>query len=210
MIVGAYLAGCRLRTDIRMFEESHLEFHPEHPFAGFVDVGLGDNAFRQGLLQPCMTECSQVDVDTGLQCHCSRFGTVGSDMMGVVDTVDAVEVGNDKALELPVVAEQLVEQLAVDGVGYAVDRVIGGHHREGPGIDSLAEWRQEVLVQLAWTEVRWRAVLSAFGGAVGDEVLECGDGTVFLCQVTAAQSFHHGSAHEACQHRVFTVGLFHA
>ena len=91
-----------------------------------------------------------------------------------MDTVDAIQVADYKAVESPLGAQQVGKQRLAAGAGDTIQRVIAGHHRQGAGIDGFLEWGQETLLQLACTGNGDTAILSGLGGAVADEMLQCG------------------------------------
>ena len=56
---------------------------------------------------------------------------------------------------------------------------------------------------------RRTAVLSALGGAVADEVFQCGEGCIRVLQLARSKSLHHGSSDLCSEHGVFSVGFLH-
>ena len=177
LLVGrrAHVGGRRLRVDVGVVEQSHLELQSQDALAGTVDVLFADHAFPYGIGQFAIGHGAQIGVHASLQRqHTCLLPVAGSKHL--CDAIDAEQVADDESAELPVVAQHLSEQIFVARAGNAVAGVVAGHHRERPGLNGPSERRQEVLVQLHRTEHGLVAVLSALGGAVSNEVLQCGEG----------------------------------
>ena len=130
--------------------------------------------------------------------------------MSARQAVDAEEVADDEASEVPAGAQKVGEQGAVGGGGQAVDGVVGCHHRERPGLDGGAEGRQEILVEGTQADAGVAAVLSAVAGAVGYEVLERGDGGVGACDVATAETADECRADLRRQARILAHRFFYA
>ena len=109
-----------------------------------------------------------------MECHHAGLLSGGGNVMCLPDSVDTIEVGYHKTVEIPVFMQHVGQEIAVGRTRNAVERVVRRHDRKGTGIDGPFERGQKVLVYLAHAEECWVAVLAAFGGAVADEMLQSG------------------------------------
>ena len=89
-------------VNVWVVEQAKVVFQLQDMSHGMVNVAFGDEASLQGFFQETtIIITSQVDVDTSLQGQGSGFGRVGSHVLGGIDGIDGVEVGEDHALEIP-------------------------------------------------------------------------------------------------------------
>ncbi len=137
-----------------------------------VDLGLVDLAAVDG-----GNELVAVDP------HRARHLEVEPGVGGAGRIVDAVPVGDDEAVEAPLVAQDLGEQSAVVGAELAVEAVVGAHDPPGVGLLHGALERAQVeLAQCALVDVHVDAHALDLG-VVGGEVLD-GDGDVVRLHAT--------------------------
>ena len=127
--------------------------------------------------------------------------------MRLVESLDAEEVRDDEALEAPLAAEHLADEVVVHRAGNAVDGAVGGHHRAGARPDGRLDGRQEGAAQLTLAEQVGTAVLASVRGSVGGDVLERREDVALLAQVGRAQTLDKGASHGGREGRVFAVGL---
>ena len=193
-----------------MLEEAHLKLEPQDAATSLVYLLLAHLAILDGGDELCVGLATQVFVHSGTQRHHASLLQVARHMVGLPDAVDAVEIGNDKATEAPLAAQDVIVELAAGCRGDAVERVVGCHDRESAGVDSLLERGEEGLQQVTLAHDRGVAVLATLGGAIGDEVLQRGEGGVGGRQFAATQSAHDGCTHLARQHGVFAIALLDA
>ena len=172
MLGTAHLCAGSLHVDIGMLKEAHLKFQTQHTGHGTVQIGFRYLAGTERFAQVGEGEGTEVGVYTGLQGHLTGFRPCGGHMVGVVDAVDAVQVAHHKTAEVPLVAQQVGQEVAVAGAGHTVQTVVAGHHAQRTGIDGFLEGGQKLLCQLAGTHKGGGAVLAALGGAVANEVLQ--------------------------------------
>ena len=208
VLLAAHLARL-LGVNVWIVEEAHLKLASQNPHHGGVHLRFRCQSLLHCLGELAVGECTQVYVHACLQCHHASLLTVFRHMMGAVDAVDAVEVGHHEAVKLPLLPQQVGEEIAVGGAGDAVEGVVGCHHRQGAGIYHLLEGGEEILVDGPHADGCGTAVLSALGGAVADEVLQCGEGGIGVLQLARAKSLHHGGSYLCGEHGVFSVGFLH-
>ena len=119
---------------------------------------------------------------------------------------DATEIGHDETLVPPLLLEHLGEEPVIDGVGRAVDRIVGGHQRLGFALDDgVAEVRQPIFAEHAFRNGGGEFV--AVGLDVVDGVVLQGGGEFEVAGVVALESLHVGDRHAADEKRVFAPGL---
>ncbi len=126
--------------------------------------------------------------------------TGGERSHGVAQTPD--EVGDDEAVEAPLVPEDVGQQHPVLPAPRAVDRVVGAHDARGAGVDDRLEVRQVDLVQRRLVD-----------GDVDGE-----PGVLHAVQGVVLDAGHHvplraagqGRPHRAQQGRFLAVGLLRA
>ena len=131
-------------------------------------------------------------------------------MVSFVKTVNAVEVRDGESAEVPLVAQQIGQQRAVGGAGHTVDGVIGSHDGESSGINSHAEWREEILKQVAGANGGIVAVLATLRHGISQKMFQRGNRGIRFLNLTAAEAFDHCSSNDAAQRRVFAHGLLDA
>ncbi len=176
-----------------------------------VSTSQGRSAVGQPLAQRLAVthQGGQLDVDPGLQGQAGGLGLIGGDVMVAEQILDGEIVGDQRALEANLAAQQVTEQLARRPAGDAVQLVVAVHDRRQPGfIDGRLEGGGIDFAQLALRDVRRRPVEAAFRRAIPGEVLAGGGHAVR--QVPGLQTAHVSRADLADQVRVFAVGLFGA
>ena len=93
--------------------------------------------------------------------------------MFAAEVLNAVVVGDHRAVELPLAAEDVGKQPLVAGAGYAVDVVIRVHHRLGVRlVDRRFEGEQVRFAEFATTDVDRTPVFAPRAGAVAREVFQ--------------------------------------
>ena len=98
-------------------------------------------------------------------------------MMAAKDVGDGAAIGNDVALEAPVVAQMLFEQEGVRAGGLTVQRVVRAHHGFGFAFDDRGAKRGKVRVfHVVARSGDVNGVARRFRSAVHGEVLRRRDG----------------------------------
>ena len=107
-----HLRGGLRRIDVGILEEAEFVLGDEDVADGGVDGGLGDEAFADGVGE-CVTHggAGHFHVDTGVDgADGSVFIVLGEAVGG--EALDGGPVADDHAVEVPVVAEDVVEEEA--------------------------------------------------------------------------------------------------
>ncbi len=123
--------------------------------------------------------------------------------------IDAAQVRDDKAIETPLLLEDLGEHERVHVVRDAVDRVVRRHHRlRVPLDDAVAEVRKPVFVQHAFID-RGAQALAILLDVVDGVMLESGN-ELEIFRIIPLQTSDIGHAEAAGEERIFAVTLFDA
>src|SRR5579859_5220829 len=87
------------------------------------------NALDERFLEDGVIKVVELHVNAGAHSHASSILGRRSDAMIFVQTPDGTEVGKNKSLKAPLIAQHLLEQEGISNHWNAVDLVIGGHGR---------------------------------------------------------------------------------
>ena len=133
-------------------------------------------------------------------------------MMGLRHHLDSEVVGDDVALESPLLAQNLVQQPAIHVRWHAVDLVVGGHHAAHARLlDRGLEGHKEVLADYALGDVAGRGVGAALGLGMHGEVLGGGHHVMAVDQIRVAlQALDSRDPHPRYQIGVLAIGLLRA
>ena len=97
--------------------------------SGDVDISLGDQPLVQrAAAAPCRSLPHSRSQPLVTPSAAAASGG-GHDLVALVDVVDGAAVGDDVAVEAPVLAQDVLEQALARRGGLAVDAVVGAHHR---------------------------------------------------------------------------------
>src|ERR1700761_197379 len=128
-----------------------------------------------------------------------------------VEALDGTQVGEDKALEAPLLAQDGLKKKRISSDGDAIDLVIGGHR--GHGV-ALAKCRLEGLqhdgAQLAFTNVDGRGVGAALWRTVTGEVFGLRDDGVVCVETFPLRATHVSEAKLASEIEIFAKVFFAA
>lgn len=163
------------------------------------------------LFEEVMREVVELHIDAGADGHAGSILGRGGDVMGGVETVDGSEIGKDKALEAPLLAEDGFEEVWVVGHGNAVDFVVCGHDAHDVTLaDGSSEGREHDHAELALAHIYRGSIGACLGRAVGGEVLGfCDDGVVGI-EAVALGALYIGEAELCGEIGVFAVGFHDA
>ncbi len=104
------------------------------------------------------------------------MGHVGRVVVAGVDVGDGGAVGDDVAVEVPVVAEVLLQEHFVGAGGRTVDGVVGAHDGLRVGLSNGgAEGGQVGVFEVVWGDIDVEFVAERLGSAVHGVVLGGGD-----------------------------------
>ena len=129
----------------------------------------------------------ELDVDPGLERLGGSVRLVLRHEMHPSQLVDGFVIGDDDAVEPPLLAKHLRQQLLRAGAGHAIQVVIGVHQAEHPRLPDGALERHHVHVaQFTWSDRHRRLVASAFRRAMPHKMLRRGADAV--AQVLSLQA----------------------
>ena len=195
---------------VGVVKQAELPLRLEDAAAGLVDVCHADFAFVERLLQ-------RADEAVADHVHVnSRFEGAGRHLLQVAyavgnHLVDARVVGHDKAVELPLVAQQVGHQPTVGRGGHPVDLVERGHDAACSRLNGCLVGQEIFVVHAVAAHVDRVIVASGLRGAVECEVLDASHDLVVgleLCRtVGALVATHHGPCNGGTQEGVFTAAL---
>ena len=120
-----------------------------------------------------------------------------------------VPVGNDHAVEAPLLAQHIAQQKVVARRGYAVDLVERGHERQRTGIDTRLESGEIGISERTLRDHRRVVVATALDGSVAHEVLDARRHRRGVGQVVALIAPDHSHAHLRIEVGVFARALGH-
>ena len=153
----------------RRVEQPQLVLLPEHPQHRPVDERLVDLAEADPVRQrnPVGVAGRQLDVDTGLQGLARGVAEVTRDVVQEVQERHAEVVGDDRAVEAPLVPQEPRQDRGVGGDRYAVDLGVGVHDRARAAVeDRHLERHEQDVRDLTGTRVHGREVAARLGARV--------------------------------------------
>ncbi len=200
MLFAVVHPGAQLRIDVRIVEKPEPELQPQDVADGVVQLLFAylSVADQVGDVVEIGVR-HHVHVDTGRERQSGRIGLVGCE--AVRDQLaGGVPVGDDHAVESPLVAQHLLQQPAVGGRGDAVVVVERGHDGHGAAVaDRLLEGRQIDVAEQALGDVGRVVVAASLGGSVADEVFGAGGHAGRVADSVALIAPRHGGTHDGRQ-----------
>jgi hypothetical protein len=163
-----------------LLEQSQLELDAQDAPDGFVERLRGHQPPTHGVDQRFAVAVArrELDVDAGVECRHGCILDVHGEAVVVRELSNGEVVGDDVAIEPPLISEDRGEQVAVSGARDSVDLVVGVHHRlHAAEPDSGLERMQVHVAELAGRDPRRRPVQTTLRCAVTDEVLRGRDDT---------------------------------
>ena len=158
----------------------------------------------------------QFDIHAGFDGERAGFLLIRGDRVAVgigtkAEFPNGEVIGNDEALEAPLLAQHIAEQPTVGVRWHAVDLVVGGHDADGAGLaQRLAKCVEEGLAQNAQRDIGRSAIHAGLGLSVADKMLERGDEmTLVLKGAISLEPAHRGDAKPRNQKWIFAECLFH-
>ncbi len=195
----------RLRPPVRV-QQAQLALLQQDAPGRPVHQGLGDTPLAYGRDQrgAVALQGRQLHVDARDQRQPRRLRLVRRDPVQRPQETDAEVVGDHRAGEPPLLAQQLGQQVRVGRGGHAIGLGVRRHHRAGPALAQRhLERRQRDVRELPDPRTDRGQVPGAGRGRVPGEVLERGDHPRRL------QAAHIGRADGADQVRVLADRLLH-
>src|ERR1700684_19450 len=115
--------------DIGIVKKSGEKFCTEHARGGAMDGAFGNRAVVHLLNETGIgIRKRQLDVHAGVESHARGGILISRDVMDANEFHDAEIIGDNDAVESPLLAENVGKQVLVAVGRDAVDFVIGGHH----------------------------------------------------------------------------------
>ncbi len=149
-----------------------------------VDLGFADETFVHGRDQ---RRVGLAAVEFVAVLHRKRGGLLGGrdDLVLLVDVLDRVAVGDDVAVETPVLAQDVLQQALARAARLAVDAVVRTHDRiDLRLLHERLERRQVGFVEVALARMHVETVALRLGPAVHREML--GGGVELAVRVVLA------------------------
>ena len=190
------------------FEQAELELGPQHPLDGTVEDLDGDDSAVDGVDQwrPVAVGHRELDVEPGRQRHGCGLGGIGDEVVVALELAHREVVGDDVAIEAPLVAEDGRQQFVRCTARDAVELVVGVHHRtQARRPDGRLERVEIHLEELTGGDVRRRPVEATLRGPVPHEVLRRGHDPI--AERFALEAAYEGVAHRRDEVRVLAERL---
>ena len=123
--IGRYL---RIRVHLRRVERAQTEPNSQHPRQRAIHVRClqKTSLYRQWNVRFVL---GIVRVASGLDSRCCCFDRILEIVMARNQQIHSTQIVGHKAVEPPLSAQNVCEQLFVDRIWRTVDRVVRGHHR---------------------------------------------------------------------------------
>ncbi len=193
-------------------EQAELGARGEDAFGRCRDQGFGHDAVANGLRQ--RVESRRPDgtgkVGAGLERQSGGMGDVRRVMVAFSHIDDGAAIGDNETLELPCLAQMLLEQHGVVAGSLAVDCVVGAHDGFHMSVDNRgAKGRKVGLFEVAGRDIHVEGVPLRLGAGVHGEVL-AGGHRFGVVRIAALHAFDEGAPHASGEERIFAVGLLPA
>ena len=117
--------------------------------------------------------------------------------------LDRSVVADDKAIELPLAAQDLCQRKGISRGWHAIEIVEGAHECADAFVNGSFERRKVNLAQGSFRHVGSVVVAARFCGTVGDPVLCAGEDSIGRAVVASLKSAHARARHHRSQ-----IGIF--
>ena len=194
---------------LRRVEHSELEAGAEDAADVHVDLGLGDETLRDGVHQGFVVGTA-LDVGAGKDSVCRCVGHVGMGVVRTVEVGNCAAVGDHYAVEVPLVAEDVLQQPVAGAAGLTLVAVVCAHHFLNVSVLDYHLERGEVgLPEVAHRDGDVETVAQRLGTAVHGIVLGAGMQLVIFL-VGALHGLDGLGAHHGVEVRVLAGSLLSA
>ena len=150
------------------------------------------------------------EIGAGLHGVGGGVGHVGRVVVAGDDVGDGGAIADDVAVEVPGVAEVILQEHGVGAGGGAVDGVVGAHHGLRVGLrDGGAEGGQVGVFEIVRGDVDVELVAERLGAAVHGVVLGRGDDAE-VAGIVALHAADESDSHAAGEEGIFAVGFLAA
>ncbi len=190
----------------RRFKQAEAEACGHDAFDRAVDVGGGGEAGldRGGKER---VGAAAVQVAAGLDGQGGGGGWRIGEMVSGEDVVDGIDIRDDIALEAPLSAQDVRQEMGVGGTGHAIETLIGGHDRIGVAFtDAGLEGGQIGAPEVDGADMDVELMAFGLGAAVNGKVLGRGDGAEPL-RIVALEAADEGDAEAAGEVGILAVGF---
>ena len=172
-----------------------------------VDVGIGDAIVPVGVKQwLAIHVVSALQVQSRLDGQHSRGLIVPHILVLGHHPLRCAAVAHHISIKSPVMAQHLLQQIAVDRAGDVVHRIVSAHHALRLALlDTVLKGRQIILAQVTLADDSIAAGTVVLL-VVGSKVLECRH-HLDISWVIALQPTHKGASQSAGEHWVLAIGL---
>ena len=197
-------------VDIRIVEQAQAIFQTQHVGHHRVQLRLAHlAALHQFLKVGDIGIALHVDVHAGCGGLLRAMAQVGAVAVGN-HLIDGAPVAHHHAVVAPLVAQDVVHELAVARRRHAVDVVERAHERGRACFSTLLERGQIHVAQQLVGNPCGVVVLAAFAGAITGEMLHAGGHGVGTAEVVALVAAHHRHTQRAGEHGVLAKAFGYA
>ena len=198
-----------VRHALRRIEHAEPDARLEQPLGGTGDLGFRDGAGLD-FVEQALVLAAAGQIRARLDGR-HRRGALRRDVLVTPeDVADRAAIAHHVALEAPLFAQALLEEVGAGAAGHAVHRVVDAH--DGTGLafrDRRLERVQVGVDQVVLADLGVEGMAQRFRAAVHGVVLRRGDG-LQVTRIVALHALDEGDAHAAGQIRIFAVGLLTA
>ena len=184
----------------RMLKEPGHELRIENASGADIQVAFVDQTSAERFGQSGGVEFQEpfIHIASGFQSAGGRLGCV----IGKTERFekfDCAAVGNDKALEAELAAQDVGQQMTAAAAGLSVDVAVGAHDRKSARADRIAERAQLAVAEFDRSHVRRTVIVSALRTAVRDEMFQRRNGSL------GGNALHHLLAENGRQIGIFGI-----
>src|SRR5690348_9715221 len=211
-----WIVGDSLRIrgiNIGIVEESQAEFGGENTRDRAIQLALRNAAVFHLLEDRAKYRAvREIVVHASSERLARGVGLIRSDVVDLVEHLQAVAVGRYVAVEAPLLPQHAIQQPLIHVRRNAVNFVVGGHHAAGARLPNRSFKRVQIkFAQLALREIGGRSVGTAFRLAVRGEVFGGGQNVVPVDEIgISLQAFDGGDADARTEIRVLAIRFFRA
>jgi len=189
-------------------EHAEAEARFEETADGAIDFGHRDEAVALRVAQDTVFVAAG-EVGTGFGGQSGGLVERECEIVSGVEIGDGAAVGDNEALEAPLIAEKIVEESAGAG-GFAENAIVSTHRRVGVAVDDGGAKRGSVgVVKIVEGDGNVEAMADGFRARVDGVVFGSGD-SLQVVRILTLEASDEGDAEARGQKRIFTVGFLAA
>ena len=191
VLVATDQSICRLGIGKGFIHQTHGKLGSQHAKNGAVNIGLGDPALVVGGQEFFIGAKGEIDVQTRLEAESLGLPMGIHHLMCIIYSLNTAVVRDDKALEAPLVSQDLGKHTLVTGAGDTLPAIVSGHDRQGPALlEALFKGLQVDLTHGALRGVGHVGIAAAVRVVVG--VVLGGSNNTILLQTATDRHTHIG------------------